>query len=167
MIPLPGALAPLHDALAISPEAVGGVVGIVIFVATALVVSVADVRFGRVPDAVLLPSVTAGMVAAALGDGVVFVLSVAGALCGYGVMRGCRGLSRLLHAGRPGLGLGDCKLGGAIGVWLGPSGFLLTLALASLVALLAGLVTGARRATVLRFAPFLCFAGLVAAWPTI
>lgn len=96
-----------------------------------------------------------------------------GAVLGYGVLRGLAAVYERAR-GRPGLGLGDAKLLGAIGAWLGWRGLPLVAVCASAMALLAllswGLLQRARGAeaaidgqTAAPFGPFLA-AGCWLTW---
>jgi leader peptidase (prepilin peptidase)/N-methyltransferase len=80
--------------------------------------AVIDVRIMRLPDALTLPLVVAGLAASALLPGRPILDHLAGAALGYG------GLAALAWAfqrvrGREGVGLGDAKLLAAAGAWLG------------------------------------------------
>lgn len=91
--------------------------------ATLLAISVVDLRSRRIPDALSLPLVAAGLalaVAKVIGGAPVFVLtdSVIGAASGYLVFAAIgTAFYRLRH--REGLGLGDAKLLAAAGAWTG------------------------------------------------
>jgi leader peptidase (prepilin peptidase)/N-methyltransferase len=93
-----------------------------------------------------LRSVLGGLL---LGGGLFFLLAV---------------LSPLFY-GKPALGMGDVKLMGAMGVWLGGKLILLALALGSIIGALVGttlmLVQGRSLRTEIPFGPFLCIAGIV------
>ncbi len=94
-----------------------------------------------------LRSAVGGMV---LGGGLFFMLAV---------------LSPLFY-GKPALGMGDVKLMGAMGVWLGPKLIFMTLILGSVIGALIGsilmLVQGRSLRTEIPFGPFLCVSGIIA-----
>jgi leader peptidase (prepilin peptidase)/N-methyltransferase len=77
------------------------------------------------PDALTLPLLWAGLVAAALGWTAPGPQALAdalwGAVLGYGSLRTVGGLSTLV-TGKEGLRHGDFKLMAALGAWLGPYG---------------------------------------------
>jgi len=94
-----------------------------------------------------LRSVVGGLV---LGGGLFFLLAV---------------LSPLFY-GKPALGMGDVKLMGAMGAWLGPKLIILTLILGSVIGALVGTflmaVQGRSLRTKIPFGPFLCLSGIIA-----
>ncbi len=90
-----------------------------------LALAVADLRFFRLPDSLVLACAVAGMALALLGDtndwaqlGARFYRLTAGAVVGGGAFMTLRVGYRLLR-GREGMGLGDVKLMAAIGLALG------------------------------------------------
>jgi leader peptidase (prepilin peptidase)/N-methyltransferase len=133
-----------------------------------LTLAVLDARHLWLPDALTLPLAVLGLT---LGDWVLptpLADRAIGAAIGYGglflLALGYRHLR-----GREGLGLGDAKLLGAIGAWLGWQALPLVLLLASLGGLLWALALhlGGRRidaGTRLPLGTFLCMAVVPAAW---
>jgi prepilin signal peptidase PulO-like enzyme (type II secretory pathway) len=126
-----------------------------------LVAAVVDVRTGLIPDALTRTTALAALACTVANGGV--PLACGGAYAVGGALLALHVLTR----GR-GLGLGDVKLGTAIGVGLGPT--------AGLVALGAAFVLGgayatwlllarrARRGDAIRFGPFLAAGTLVGAF---
>ncbi len=120
------------------------------------------------PDVLTMPLLLLGLVVNIDGLIVTWWLAVAGALTGYGAIRvSAAGFAAL--TGRPdGIGLGDAKLLGALGAWLGlwaiPSLFLAAAALAMLSASLRCVVARSTAAlnTPHPFGPYLATAGIVA-----
>jgi leader peptidase (prepilin peptidase)/N-methyltransferase len=124
-----------------------------------LVAAVVDTRTGLIPDAVTRTTALAAL-------GCAFVNGAAPLACGGAYAVGGALLALHLLTRERGIGLGDVKLGTAIGIGLGPA--------AGLVALGAAFVLGgayaswlllirrARRGDALRFGPFLA-AGTAAA----
>jgi leader peptidase (prepilin peptidase)/N-methyltransferase len=96
----------------------------------------------RLPDALTLPLLWAGLVAAALGWSAPGPQALAdalwGAVLGYGLRRAASGLYTLV-TGKEGLRRGDCSLMAALGAWLGPWMVVPTLLLASALGIAAGL----------------------------
>jgi leader peptidase (prepilin peptidase)/N-methyltransferase len=96
----------------------------------------------RLPDALTLPLLWAGLVAAALGWTAPGPQALAdalwGAVLGYGLRRAASGLYTLA-TGKEGLRRGDCSLMAALGAWLGPWMVVPTLLLASALGIAAGL----------------------------
>lgn len=92
-----------------------------------LVAAVLDVRSFRVPNALVVPLLFAGLAVQAMRGGVAGLgIGALGAVVGFGVLVG------LYAAGA--MGAGDVKLGAAVGAWLGAAAILHAL----LVAALAG-----------------------------
>jgi leader peptidase (prepilin peptidase) / N-methyltransferase len=121
-----------------------------------------DVRRWLLPDALTLPLVIAGLLAAAAFDPEQLTGRALGAAIGYLSLRVIAWLYRLLR-GHEGLGHGDAKLLAASGAWVGASALpqvILGAAVSGLFAAaclrLAGIRLGARSA--LPFGPFLAFA---------
>jgi leader peptidase (prepilin peptidase)/N-methyltransferase len=135
-------------------DAVVGVLGVLVLVA----VSVTDLETRRVPNRIVLPALAAALVArTALDPSVRWAV---GALA-VGAL-----LFVLAVAHPAGLGMGDVKLGGFLGAWLGYYG-VLALVLGSFAAFLpaaAILVTRGRAGAKvgIPFAPFLALGGVLA-----
>jgi leader peptidase (prepilin peptidase)/N-methyltransferase len=133
-----------------------------------LALAVLDARHFWLPDALTLPLAAIGLT---LGDWVLpapLMDRVIGAALGYGglflIAIGYRWLR-----GRDGLGLGDAKLLGAIGAWLGWALLPLVLLLASLGGLVWALTLKllgrpVESTTRFPFGTLLCLAALPAAW---
>ncbi|WP_292885678.1 A24 family peptidase [Nisaea sp.] len=125
-----------------------------------------DLRTGRLPDAVTLPLLVAGLGFSFVAGPVSPVESAAGAVLGGGgawlvgvAYQRCRGTD--------GLGLGDVKLIAGLGAWIGVGALPLMILMASggALAVLAG--AGIARGSIARnarisFGPFLALAGWVA-----
>jgi leader peptidase (prepilin peptidase)/N-methyltransferase len=137
-----------------------------IFCAIVLAAAVIDLETQLLPDALTLPLVWAGLLAALAGLAPVSLpQAVAGAAAGYLSLWLIHHAFRLA-AGREGMGYGDFKLFAALGAWLGwaelPMVLLLAAASAAVVTVAAGL---ARRRDVrqpIAFGPWLAGAGLIA-----
>ncbi|HEY3912037.1 MAG TPA: A24 family peptidase [Stellaceae bacterium] len=121
-----------------------------------------DARHWLLPDALTLPLVLAGLIAALAFDSEGLLDRALGAAAGYLALRAIALLYRALR-GREGLGEGDAKLLAASGAWVGASGLpqvVLIAALAGLIVAaglrLAGFRLGPRSA--LPFGPFLALA---------
>ncbi|MBO9575223.1 MAG: prepilin peptidase [Sphingobium sp.] len=134
---------------------------------TLLTLAVLDARHLWLPDLLTLPLAALGLT---LGDWVLpaqFMDRAIGAAAGAGFLfLLAAGFKRL--RGKDGLGLGDAKLLGAVGAWLGWQALPFVLLLASVTALLwvgALQLTGRRfdNATRVPLGTFLCFA-VVPAW---
>jgi leader peptidase (prepilin peptidase) / N-methyltransferase len=94
----------------------------------------------RLPDALTLPLIVAGLVATWLLDPAAIADHAGATLAGYAALRGLNALYRRLR-GRDGLGAGDAKLLAAGGAWVG----LAALPWLLLLAALAGLGVAALR----------------------
>lgn len=99
-----------------------------------LALSLIDLRLRRLPDAITLPLLAMGLAVSALGLSGPFWLHALGAGLGYGFFAGAGALYFRLR-GREGLGLGDAKLLGAGGAWVGAAGLPSALLVACLIGL--------------------------------
>jgi len=156
-----GAVAAVWAWLALPPwlVPVGCLLGWVL-VALALI----DAREHRLPDALTLPLIPAGLAATwwEVPDTDVLLAHALAAALGYGAFALLAAGYRRLR-GRDGLGLGDAKLLAAAGAWVGLAGLpsvVLLAALAGLAVTLArGWATGAEvRGVPLAFGPYLALA---------
>ncbi|KAF0675826.1 prepilin peptidase [Profundibacterium mesophilum] len=112
-----------------------------------------DLRSRRVPDALSLPLLAAGLILALL-TGASLSDHLAGAVLGWAVFAAI-GWAFWRLRGIEGLGLGDAKLLGAAGAWLGWQALPALVALASIGALVAALIRPRMRQGEIAFAPFL------------
>ena len=129
--------------------------------------SAVDVESFRLPDALTLPLLFAGLAVAGLQGFDPFVWQLASAALGGLSLFGIGWLYRHLR-GRDGLGLGDAKLFAASGAWVGSQGLASVLLIACLTALAAVLVWRLRNEKIgaqsaLPFGPFLAL-GTWAVW---
>jgi leader peptidase (prepilin peptidase) / N-methyltransferase len=131
---------------------------------TLLALAWIDARTMILPDILTLPLLLAGLIVTELTDPDSLADHATAAGLGYLGLFAVAWCYRRFR-GRDGLGMGDAKLLGAIGAWLGLSLLPITLFLAACLGLLAagaGRLTGRRMtaATAMPFGPFLA----VAAW---
>jgi leader peptidase (prepilin peptidase) / N-methyltransferase len=84
---------------------------------TLLALALADIRTGLLPDALTLPLLLTGLIAAYLLTPADILDHLIGAAAGFIAFALLATLYRLLR-GRDGLGLGDAKLLGAMGAWV-------------------------------------------------
>jgi len=130
-----------------------------------LAISVADIRRYRIPDSLSLPLLAAGLVFALAFSELRFADHVIGATVGFGVLA-LFGEVYFRLRGRDGLGLGDAKLMGAAGAWLGWGGLPFLLLVASLTGLATALaVPRYRREARIPFGPCIALAFLLV-WMT-
>ena len=127
------------------PRTLAVILPSVILGAALVGLSVIDLATLRLPDALTLPLIAAGLICAAVfkwdgGSALDLGWRIAAAALGYGLLYGVAWLYRRLR-GRHGLGLGDAKLLAASGAWLGLEGLAPTLLVASLTALGAALIS--------------------------
>jgi leader peptidase (prepilin peptidase)/N-methyltransferase len=122
-----------------------------------------DLAHGLLPDVLTLPLAVAGLAVAGLQDPARLPDAALGAAAGFAALA-LVGWAYRRWRGRDGLGLGDAKLLGAGGAWLGAAALPLTVCLAAtaaLVTVLAARVTGRRfedADQAIPFGPFLCLA---------
>ena len=116
-----------------------------------------DLRRRIIPDVYLFPFLMMGLLVAVFFPGPVGPADAAlGGAIGYALGAGVGlSFSRLSKSARnaeyPPIGIGDIKLLGAGGIWLGPTG----LAIATFIACITGIVWGRRHRA--RYIPFAAF----------
>ena len=134
-----------------------GILGVALVVATAI-----DLKHYILPDWITLPLLIVGLwVGGTFGPG--FYWSGVGALIGYGLIALLRWLW-LRRTGKETIGLGDAKLLGAGGAWLGAAQLPIILLIASGLALFVMLISGrAQQGQAIPFGPFLSL-GIWGAW---
>ena len=116
---------------------------------TLLALAWIDWRQLRLPDALTLPLLAAGLAAAGLEGAGALLSGVIGALAGYATLRlVAEGYLRL--RGREGLGQGDAKLLAAGGAWLGWEALPWVVPLAAFLGLALAALQHARGATLTR-----------------
>lgn len=108
-----------------------------------LTLAVLDWRHFWLPDALTLPLAFLGLTIGLWSTDAMLVDRVIGAVAGYGALLAISTAYRLLR-GREGLGMGDAKLLGALGAWLGWQALPFLLLIAALIGLTIAL--GARLA---------------------
>ncbi len=134
--------------------------------ATTLALALIDWDTTVLPDALTLPLLWAGLVAAALGwvPGLTLTQSIGGAAAGY-LSLWLVYVFFKLATGKEGMGFGDFKLLAALGGWLGWQAILPIVLMASVIGAVVGLVmkaTGSlREGRYVPFGPFLAGGGLV------
>lgn len=128
-------------ALGMMPD-IGGI-GWALFGWLLLTLAVLDWRHFWLPDALTLPLAFMGLTIGLWSADVMLADRVIGAVAGYGALLLISTTYRLLR-GRDGLGMGDAKLLGALGAWLGWQALPFLLLIAALVGLIVAL--GARLA---------------------
>lgn len=121
-----------------------------------------DARYWLLPDALTLPLVLAGLLAAAAFAPDALFARALGAALGFAVLRALAWIYKRAR-GREGLGGGDAKLLAAAGAWVGAAALPSVVLIAALAALAAALVLrlrGARLAagSAVPFGPFLALA---------
>ena len=129
---------------------------------TLLTLAWIDVRTMILPDVLTLPLLMAGLIVTWLMASDALLEHVLGAVFGYLGLTAVAWGYRWLR-GREGLGMGDARLLGAAGAWLGLSALPFVVLLAACLGLLAAgiaLVAGTRvtAATAIPFGPFLALA---------
>lgn len=115
------ALAMIASSLALGPPPAGWILGVAL-----LILIDADLAALRLPDAITLPLILAGLVVAGVGGAAPgpapwpgpLASHTIGAVAGYVALAAVATGYRRLR-GRDGLGLGDAKLAAAGGAWLG------------------------------------------------
>lgn len=124
----------------------------IVLLVTCVYLSLQDVYYGILPDRIVLPLATAGVVFSLLDGGIGWENALLGGLVGGGALFFLRIVSR------NGVGLGDVKFGMALGFWLGACHVALALWISYILGgLWAGyrLLCGASRRDVIPFGPCL------------
>lgn len=133
------------------------------YAATLIALAAIDWDTTLLPDALTLPLLWAGLVAAALGWTVPLASAVWGAVAGYLSLWSVYWVFKLV-TGREGMGHGDFKLLAALGAWLGVTMVLPVVLAASVIGAIVGigmkLRDSLREGRYVPFGPFLAGAGL-------
>lgn len=106
-----------------------------------LTLAILDWRYFWLPDLLTLPLAFLGLTIGLWATDVSLIDRVIGAAVGYGALLAIALGYRALR-GRDGLGLGDAKLLGALGAWLGWQALPFILLIASMVGLIVAVLTG-------------------------
>ena len=137
-----------------------GFLSAAVLLAALITVSLIDLRYQIIPDAITLPGIPAGVLASLLSHRVPWPESVAGVLLGAGLFVAVIVLSR------GGMGGGDLKLGAMLGAFLGWKALVVALFVAVILGgsfALAVLASGRlARKDAIPFGPFLALGGAVA-----
>lgn len=132
----------------------------VVFLAALVAITVIDLRHQIITDAITLPGVVAGVVAALATHRIAWVDSVAGILLGSGLF------VAVIVVSRGGMGGGDLKLGAMLGAFLGWQALLVGLFIAVMLGgMLAVVLLASRRVArkdAIPFGPFLAIGGAAA-----
>ncbi|MGL5010781.1 MAG: prepilin peptidase [Paracoccaceae bacterium] len=122
---------------------------------TLVAITVIDLRSYRIPDWLSLPLIAIGLAVAVWLPLLPIAHHLIGAVAGFAVFAAI-GAWYHRRTGMEGLGLGDAKLFGAAGAWLGWQALPLVLLIATLGGLAYALLKGARdRRAALAFGPWL------------
>lgn len=145
------AIDPLHGRVEAGCAVIGAVavgvmpnlggIGWAVFGWVLLTLAVLDWRHFWLPDALTLPLAFLGFTIGLWASDVTLVDRAIGAAAGYGALLAIA-LGYRAVRGRDGLGLGDAKLLGALGAWMGWQALPFILLIASVTGLLVMLVTG-------------------------
>ena len=104
--------------------------------------SVIDLRVRLLPNPLVLAFALLAILFHAVAGPTLSPMEIAGgAALGFGILYGIRLVANALYQ-QDTLGLGDVKLMGAAGLWLGPEGVLMALSLGALFGMLHGLAAG-------------------------
>jgi len=130
-----------------------------------LLLSYIDLRTGLLPDLLTIPLGLTGLIYASLIEGYA-IWSIGGAVVGYGLVAGLSSLWCRLR-GYEGIGLGDAKLLGAIGAWVGLPALPIVLLIGSGLGILIALIGTQKEKTktsrfAIPFGPFLAIGGWTA-----
>ncbi|HKN87243.1 MAG TPA: A24 family peptidase [Nitrospiraceae bacterium] len=134
------------------------------FFSALLVVSYIDLDYQIIPDAITLPGIALGVLAAVFALPLGLLDSLLGLLLGGGVLFGLAWISPYLF-GKEGMGGGDIKLLAMIGAFLGWKPVLLTMLIGAILGAIVGValivLKVLRRDQYLPFGPFLAFGAII------
>ncbi len=148
-------------ALGLAPGLAGA--GWALFGWLLLTLAALDTRHFWLPDRLTLTLGAAGLLVGGLTTGMPLINRGVGAAAGFGSLWAIGAGYRAIRA-RDGLGLGDAKLFGAIGAWLGWQALPFVLLCASVIGLIAAVIGGdVRRTRAVAFGAALA-AGAVPGW---
>ena len=125
-------------------------------------ISTVDFRERRIPDMASLPLVAAGLLVSGFVSGVPLADRLIGAGAGF-LLLWAMGEAYFRARGAEALGIGDAKLFGAAGAWLGWSALPTVLLIAAVMGLVYAALRPKARADGLAFGPWLC-AGFLIVW---
>lgn len=151
-------------ALALAPNGQGALLAI--FFWLLIPIAILDARHFWIPDRLSLLLAASGIAAGGLMLGVTLTDRLIGGVAGFAALALVALLYRRLR-GIEGLGAGDPKLFGAIGLWVGWQALALILLIASLAGLAAALASGKRRHEMMPLGTLLCFGAAIWAAVTI
>lgn len=143
----------------------GTLLATLILTGVLLAIAWIDARHRRIPDLLSLPLIGIGLAWAAVRPEALLLPHLIGAVLGYGVLA-LIGEAYFRRSGTEGLGLGDAKLFGAAGAWLGWAVLPQVLLIAATTGLIYALTRtspGRSRAAPLAFGPWLAL-GLWLVW---
>lgn len=146
-------------AMALSPGAAGAALALLLWLM--LPIALLDARHLWIPDRLSATLALAGLAAGGLVSGLPLGDRLIGGAAGFAALA-LLALAYRRIRGRDGLGAGDAKLLGAIGLWTGWQALPPILLLASLAGLAAALATGRGRLERIAFGTLLCLGA--AAW---
>ncbi|MDP3460445.1 MAG: A24 family peptidase, partial [Hyphomonas sp.] len=138
----------------------------VLFGWTLLALAAIDFRTYLLPDALNAAVLLFGIAMLAWTQPPGWPLHLAGAGIGFGLLWGVELAYRRLR-GRDGLGRGDAKLLGAVGLWVGMAGIAPVLLIASLSGIAAALIISLRESkslsgqSAIAFGPWIAFGGYI------
>jgi leader peptidase (prepilin peptidase)/N-methyltransferase len=110
-----------------------------VFVSSLVVITFVDIDIWEIPDEISLPGIVVGMVVRPLVFDVPWWSGLVGAVLGAGILWFVRWVYQVLRNAE-GMGLGDVKLLGMIGAFVGPGGLLPVVLVSSLFGSLIGIL---------------------------
>lgn len=141
----------------------GSALSAYLFGASLIALACIDMKTGLLPDAMTVPLLACGLLVNISGGFVTLSDALAGLIAGCLALGAVLALSLLIMR-RAGVGLGDIKLFGAIGAWLGfwaiPQVFLLSFGLAAAHGVVMVARRDARLQDAMPFGPFIAIAGV-------
>jgi leader peptidase (prepilin peptidase) / N-methyltransferase len=134
------------------------------FIAALLVITFIDIDHGIIPDVISLPGIPVGFALSFFLPRVGWLDSLLGIAIGAGVLFLVAGAYQLF-TGKEGMGLGDVKLLGMIGAFVGWQGVIFTIMVSSLTGTVIGLAlmlrAGKSMKMAIPFGPFLSIGAIV------
>lgn len=131
-----------------------------VFVWYLIALSMIDYQTKLLPDRLLVPLLAIGLLANVNGIFSTPSLAIFGLVLGFGVFWAINAIFKLI-TNKDGMGLGDAKLLGVLGAWVGVFYLPMMIFIAAMLGLVVGVANKYRQDEAFAFGPYLAIAGVV------